>query len=259
MRGPPRAVAGSVAVDGREVRFVLRRVRRRRHVHLAVDDDGLVEIRAPVRFPVGEAAALILEHRDWVLDALARAEQRRRRRLRLEDGASLPLLDERLRLTLPARGQLELWPAPVATPARSLRAWAGTVWRDGDRLLVDSTAPGEAGVRELLERWYRREAGARLVARLEALADEIGVRPERVTIRGQRTRWGSCSSRGTISLNWRLLLVPARLADYVLVHELCHLRHMDHSRRFWALVARTVPDHARCRERLDALQGALAL
>ena len=85
----------------------------------------------------------------------------------------------------------------------------------------------------------------------------VGVRPQRVTIRGQRTRWGSCSTHGTISLNWRLLQVPGELVDYVLVHELCHLRHMDHSPRFWALVAETVPDHARRRARLDALQGTL--
>ena len=85
------------------------------------------------------------------------------------------------------------------------------------------------------------------------------MRPARLAIRGQRTRWGSCTSRGTVSLNWRLVLLPSRLADYVIVHELCHLRHMNHSRRFWSLVASVIPDWAERRSELDAAQATLAL
>lgn len=85
------------------------------------------------------------------------------------------------------------------------------------------------------------------------------MRPRRVSIRDQRLQWGSCSSAGAINLNWRLMLTPGELADYVIVHELCHLRHLDHSARFWALVSEVIPDHQRRRRDLDALQDCLPL
>ena len=90
-------------------------------------------------------------------------------------------------------------------------------------------------------------------------APRLGVRPSRLTIRGQRSRWGSCSGTGTVSLNWRLMLVPEALVDYVVVHELCHLRHMNHSPQFWEMVGGEIPDYLERRRRLDDLQRRLPL
>ena len=87
----------------------------------------------------------------------------------------------------------------------------------------------------------------------------IGVRPSRVSIRGQKTCWGSCTGNGSISLNWRLMLLPRELAEYVLIHELCHLRFLDHSASFWALVEQWVPDFRRRRTLLGDAQHGLAL
>jgi predicted metal-dependent hydrolase len=98
-----------------------------------------------------------------------------------------------------------------------------------------------------LERLDVSESEARVAARelvsalAEEEADRVGVAYERIRIGGQRTLWGSCSSRGTLSFNWRLVLAPLEVLDYVVVHELCHLRVPDHSRRFWALVERQRP------------------
>jgi predicted metal-dependent hydrolase len=102
------------------------------------------------------------------------------------------------------------------------------------------------------------EAEARAAARelvtmvLEEEAPALGVSYTRVQIRGQRTRWGSCSSRGTLSFNWRLALAPFEVLDYVVVHELCHLREANHSARFWKLVASRRPDWRRQRNWLTA-------
>jgi predicted metal-dependent hydrolase len=86
-----------------------------------------------------------------------------------------------------------------------------------------------------------------LRARLEELANTHGVAVSRITIRDQRTRWGSCGRDGHISLNWRLVLMPAWVRDYVLIHELMHLRRMDHSRRYWRLVAEACPEYEEAR------------
>jgi len=243
-----------VQLGERAVAFKLYRVPRRRNVHVLVNEDGDLEVRAPWRFSLDEARAAIEQHRGWVLDALDESRTRVRMRPQLVSGCELPLLDERLRLRVQVQAQLPLFDTGEAAARR-----VGSVERDGRRLevLVRAAAPG--AVRQLLERWYREQAGALLPRRMAPLAQALGVRPAGVTVRAQRTRWGSCSSRGTISLNWRLLLLPSRLADYVLAHELAHLREMNHSPAFWSLVAVVIPDYRTRRRELEQVARTLPL
>lgn len=128
----------------------------------------------------------------------------------------LPYLDGRLRVI----------PQPGRTRAH----------RRGDELFVPARAPGPA-----IERFYRRSARAEVAARLDHATALAGVDYRDLSIRGQRTRWASCSSNGHMSFNWRLLLAPAKVLDYVVWHEVCHLLVLDHSPRFWALVERHWP------------------
>jgi predicted metal-dependent hydrolase len=127
------------------------------------------------------------------------------------------------------------WHAGEEVPLRLVtakRASAG--WSVG---ALEVRAPDAEEAAPALERWYRSSARAALEASIERQAPAIGVAPATVAVRDQRTRWGSCSSRGTLSFSWRLLLAPAWVLDDVVCHELCHLRVANHSQAFWGLFA----------------------
>ena len=148
----------------------------------------------------------------------------------------------RWRLTVP-------WgrPAQLVVPRRMSRKEIGAILESHREWLARERARQvpRLGLEALSisEREGRAAARERIAALAAREAADMGVSYERLTIRDQRTRWGSCSSRGTLSFNWRLVLAPSAVLDYVVVHELCHLRHPNHSARFWSLVAERRPDY----------------
>jgi hypothetical protein len=195
--------------------YRIRRSDRARRVRVSVDSSGQVEVVLPRRAPERHAAEAVRELAPWI-DRRRRAVARARAEVGREPG-SVPYLGEPLQL--------------VVQPGRT------RVHRRGDALLV----PADGGI-DALERWYRRAARVEIAPRLDAATARAGTRYTGLTIRGQRTRWASCSSSGAMSFNWRLLLAPERVLDYVVEHEVCHLEVMDHSPRFWRLLAARVPD-----------------
>ncbi len=237
-RGQP--AQGTVVLEGAPVRYWLYRVPRRKHVHLLVDERGSLVVRAPYHCSRQYAEAAIYANHGWAIRALQDARRSLRQRPRLVTGCRLPVLDESLTL------RLRLTRRP-------------RVCRDGHELWVEGADLQPETVKSRLSTWYRSQARAHFGARVTHFAAQAGVAPQRLTVRGQRTRWGSCSARGTISLNWRLMQVPAALVDYVVVHELCHLRHLNHSSAFWEMVGGIVPDWRDRRARLRALQSELPL
>lgn len=113
--------------------------------------------------------------------------------------------------------------------------------------------------REGLERRYRQAAKEYFPKRADYYAQQIGVSYERIRIAEQKTRWGSCSSKGTLSFNWKLMLAPPKVLDYVVVHELCHRKEMNHSPRFWKLVEEIMPDYKEYRKWLKENGSTLQL
>ena len=264
MAGRSIATALELDIDGNTFGYTLHRIVGRKHVHLVVDEDARLQVRAPWRFSCESAAEVVIENLLWVRGALERAMRTRVRRTPLVSGTPLPMLDEKLRLELRVAAQMDLLtPTDRGRVTRKARGAFGTrdgwIARRGGVLQVVSLSLTHAAPRHLVEAWYRREAKRHLPARLAPYAQMLGVEPKRISIRAQRTRWGSCSSQGTICLNWRLMLLPSDLCDYILVHELCHLRHLDHSKKFWGLVESVFPDYAECEDRLESMQGSLAL
>lgn len=220
--------------------YTLRRVPRRKHVHLVVGDDAQLEVRAPFRLKPHDAELIICAHAAWVIRTMKRARELARAKPVLATGLEVPLLDERLRLHV------------------SLDAKASAT-RDPCTLWLKSPTMARSALQSLLEDWYRRQARCYLPARLMHLARRFDLPLAKVSVRGQKTLWGSCSGNGAISLNWRLMLMPNDVVDYVLVHELCHLRHSNHSSRFWTLVASCIPDFRERQRRLRGLQAQLPI
>jgi predicted metal-dependent hydrolase len=202
------------------VRFV-RNGRARRYL-LRLDRDGAARVTVPRGGSLREARAFVDRHRAW----LHRQHVERLRRTAIE-GSVTPggvLLD----------GQRVA--AHVARDASGRGLW--TVGAGGWQVRV----AGAASESEALAAALRARARATLSSRLMELATEHDIRVAGVSIRDQRTRWGSCSAAGRISLNWRLIQMPPAIRDYVLVHELAHVAVPNHSRRFWRTVERIYPD-----------------
>jgi predicted metal-dependent hydrolase len=212
--------------------YTIRRSARARRVRVRVEADASVEVVLPARAPQREAALAIRELRPWIERRVAEANAARAR-LAPPPG-TVPFLGAHLSLR--------------HEPGRS------RVHRRGDELHVPAT-----GAHDALERWYRAQARAEIAARLQQATETLGRPYTRLTIRNQRTRWGSCSATGAMSFNWRLLLAPEPVLDYVIWHEACHLVVMDHSKRFWALVERNVPTYREPRRWLRANGAALVL
>jgi predicted metal-dependent hydrolase len=201
-----------------DVSYQVRRSDRARRVRVTVDATRGIEVVLPRRAPEREAAAAIRELRPWIERRVAELA--------------------RARATVAARGET----VPYLGQTLALRAQTGRlrVARRGEVLLVP-----EAGEerRAALERWYRRAARAEIAPRLDRACAQAGTSYSRLTIRGQRTRWASCSRGGAMSFNWRLLLAPEAVLDYVVWHEVCHLEVMDHSPKFWRLLAARSPGY----------------
>jgi predicted metal-dependent hydrolase len=204
-------------VEASAINYAVRRSDRARRVRVTVDPAGGVQVVLPRRAPEREAAAAIRELRPWIERRIAEFE--RARATVLARGDYVPYLGTALKL--------------VAQPGRT------RVRRRGSELLVPD---GEAQ-RPALESFYRRAARLEIAPRLDRACAQSGTMYSGLTIRGQRTRWASCSRSGAMSFNWRLLLAPEPVLDYVVWHEVCHLQVMDHSSRFWKLLGERCPGY----------------
>ncbi len=209
-------------LEHRDEPFPCRVVRHRgaRRMSLRVGPGG-ARLTVPPRTPASRIDAFLRTHAAW---AAERAARHAVGPADLADGDRLALLDDELALAVR--------PAGRRRPAAA---------RDGRTLVV--TARDDEPVAPLVEAWYRREAAALIAPRAHAAAERLGARVTRVTVRDPRSRWGSCSSGGTLSFSWRLLLAPEHVLDYVVAHEACHLVRPDHSPAFWGLVAEQFPGH----------------
>lgn len=215
---PPAATPVST-----DVVFVRRRGARR--YILRVLDDGTVRVTVPWWGRKAEAARFLASQHEWI-------ERQRATRASVPDRAW--------------RSGADVLLDGVAHLLHVKTGDRGAIVSCGEHTIGEfALAGGDA--RPVVEAWLKRRARATLPGELAILAERHGIAVARVAVRNQQSRWGSCSRAGTVSLNWRLVQVPPRVREYVLVHELMHCREMNHSARFWRLVAATCPDYVEAR------------
>lgn len=213
--------------SGDEPRLVVRRSHRARRLTLKVVPPDRLELVVPRRTGRRTVETFLEAHRGWIRHAVDELKARYpAERRALPTSVVLAAIDR--------RWQVEI--LRVADGPERLR-------EHEERLELSVAAHRDDTAFELLRRWLLRQGRAHLKPWLAAEAGRLGVSPRRVAIRTQRTRWGSCSQAGNINLNAALLLLPAAQVRYLLVHELCHLRHLDHSARYWQLVERYEPSY----------------
>jgi hypothetical protein len=218
-----------IEINGRQIPLLYRRNPLARRYRLFVDREGRPRVTIPKRGSQREAERFAARHRDWLLAQLTRFEARRAQDRGWCHGTSILF---RGALTVLEFSESETQPR-LSLGSEKI-PWPGTVRAD------------QAEVRTIVERHLRHLATVELPARTRELAALHQCPVRAISVRNQRSRWGSCSRRGTISLNWRLIQVPVEVRDYIILHELMHLREMNHSRRFWSHVATVCPAYEQC-------------
>jgi len=202
----------------------------RRTLSISITRDGLVKIKAPLTMPMSEIQNFVNEKQSWIKEKLASIEN--------VIDENKDVIDYRKFLYI---GEKYL-----------------PYWADVNDFYFDSQKQcvyipkrmSESVVLPNLYKFYRKRAKSILSQRVKSIADTMNVDFKRIRFSNAKSRWGSCSSAGVISLNWKLILLPTKLIDYVIVHELSHLSHMDHSNKFWKSVETYVPDYGFLRKDL---------
>lgn len=238
---------GEVRFGGTLVRYeVVRSPRRHKTIEVTVGEPGMVTVAAPLSTPVEQLEATVRRRARWIVrhDGAASAAPPPRR---FVSGESLPYLGRSVPLTVHA-------------------ADAGMVVARFHHWRFDVDVPGSlrgeervARVRDAFEAWYRERAALKLPPRVDRVARLLGVQPKEVLIRNQRRRWASCAPNGTLRFNWRAIMAPPALVDYIVAHELAHLRVRGHTPEYWAVVGQAVPDYRQRRERLREVGPLLVI
>jgi predicted metal-dependent hydrolase len=205
-----------IEIEGVRYEVLVRESPRARRLRITVGPRKPIQLVVPRRTTRAEVDGLLRRNAGWIARKAAWAEE-----VAARPGA--------LGLDRPGVAWVAGEPLPIV-PTGGSRSAARL---SGGRVLVGGPP---AGAPAALERWHRREARERLAAAVAREAGRLGLRPAGLSVRDQRTRWGSCSSRGALSFSWRLLVAPPEILDYVVVHELCHLRELNHSPAFWRLL-----------------------
>ena len=211
----------TIYINGQTITYTVRRSFKARRVRLEVRQQTGLTVIIPHSYKIGQLPKIIKSKERWISRNLARFSQSPpfSAPKELKSGDSVPYLGQDLELVKQENHHGE------------------SVVLDGNKLAL-SPDLFKNGLLELaLEQWYRSEAAKLITEKTTKLSSQMGINYKRIVIRGQKTRWGSCSHKKNLSFNWKLIMAPEPVVEYVIIHELIHLKEMNHSKGFWELVA----------------------
>lgn len=208
--------------------------RRSKRISLRVTPEK-VRVSAPVKASKREIQAFIETNQEWILENWLKLQKTivEPSVRYYESGVKVPYIGE----------DLEIQILETAQKVISAR------YESKNHLILMGLPPDVSSersqdvVREILEKWYKMKARSVFVQKLDSWSKVMGVRYNQFRLKEQKTRWGSCSSLGNINLNWRVIMAPEQVIDYLVIHELAHLKYLNHSQEFWNVVAEFCPDH----------------
>lgn len=231
------------------ISYSIRRSQRAKYVSLSFGTDG-VQVVAPIAMIERDIITLVEKRQQWIFNRL----ERYRKRL-MQIPAKREFVNGEMLLFMGVN-----YPLNVQEHKGS---YTNIKLTDGQILVtINEDIPIEKRreeIRRKLEQWYIKKAKQLITERLELFSDKIGVKINTVRFKNQKTRWGSCSQKGNLNFNWKLVMAPMVIIDYVIVHELCHIKQMNHSPKFWLLVGTQVSDYQKMRKWLKDNGSKLSL
>jgi len=223
---------GEVDLMGRSVGYSLKQSQRTRSIRLEIRSETGLTVVVPGKYTRQQVDDILRQKARWILKHLNRGKP-----------VQMPLFTPE-----PGQGdKLYFMGKPIEMSISTVKSAASSAVLEGQKLLVSKGAR-DGAIPRILERWYRQQAAMVFRQKAGSFQQAMGLHYNTIFIRGQRTRWGSCSPAGNLTLNWKLLTAPEEIIDYVVIHELTHLRHMNHSKKFWDMVEQYCPNWRKYRK-----------
>lgn len=224
----------SIKIQGQTFDYTIRESKRAKRINIRVDAKTGIEVIYPVGVRQPTAKELLTSNQAWLLQSIDKVQARAEAQFTREytHGAIFPYLGEDYALN-------------IIRKTHGTRITVKLRESTLDVSIPPAIKPREKveEIKSAIERFYRKQAKDYLSQRTQEIADELGFQFERITIKNQKTRWGSCSTGRNLNFNLRLMMTPPDAIDYIIIHELCHLVHMNHSKAFWNLVAKYNPTY----------------
>jgi hypothetical protein len=228
-----------------QIPYLIRRSARRGTVSVAVEPSGQVVLTAPAVTTVERLDRVVRQKARWIVERTRRAGA-------VRGPTTREFVSGETHLYLGKHYRLRVVPAAKAGRVRLLRGWIVVTTSE-----QFSDAERSSDVRKQLVNWYRSHALNQLRERTHAWSVKLRMQDRNVLIRDPQSRWGSCDKSGTVRFSWRIVQAPSRLIDYVVLHELIHLLHRNHTPKFWSEVGRSIPNYEALRKHLRALGPSL--
>jgi predicted metal-dependent hydrolase len=237
----------TIMLGGREITYHLRRSARARNARLEIGADSGLMVVVPKNSTLREVDALLQQKRRWIQRTLSRMSKLAScpAKAALKEGDLVPYLGRKYTLVVERMG------TPLCT--------SSTVELNPTSIVVALRDGGDDHLGNILANWLRQKAKSRIPQYVEASAEKHSLTYGQISVRDQRTRWGSCSHKGNLSFNWRLIMTPPGVVNYIVAHELAHLVEMNHSKRFWKTVEAWCPDYQRHKRWLKENEALLQL